>query len=132
MTARYVVDASAVLTLVLDPSERGGSVARLIVDADLHAPDLLPHEITNVLRRRRLAGALSPTEASLARSGALRLPVELWPHAAVADRVWGLADTLTAYDAAYVALAERLGVALLTADIRLSRAPGPTCEIVTV
>ena len=104
----------------------------MIADADLHAPDLLPHEITNVLRRRRLAGALSQTEASLARSGALRLPIELWPHAAVADRVWQLADTLTAYDAAYVALAERLAVPLVTADIRLSRAPGPACEIVTV
>lgn len=129
MTIRYVVDASAVLTLVLDPGPRGDKVARLLAPAELHAPDLLPYEVTNVLRRHRVRGALSTTEASLAWKGALRLPVELWPHVSVADRTWELADTLTAYDAAYVALAERLGATLLTADQRLAQAPGPRCEI---
>lgn len=33
-------------------------------------------------------------------------------------------DTLTAYDAAFVALAELLGVSLVTCDARLARAPG--------
>lgn len=129
---RYVLDASAVLTLLLDPGSRGEAVADLLADGDLHAPDLLPYELSNVLRRRRLAGLLSPAEADLARRDALDLPVQTWPFAVVADRVWELADTLTCYDAAYAALAERLGVALLTADGRIARAPGPTCEIVTV
>lgn len=124
-----VVDASAVLTLVLDPTDRGERVAEALLDGDLHAPDLLPYELSNVVRRRFLAGALTRTEAALARAAALSLPVELWPHSAVSDRAWELVDTLTAYDAAYVALAEHLGAPLVTADARLGRAPGPTCEI---
>lgn len=129
MTTDYVVDASAVLTLVLDPGPRGEAVAELLAPATLHAPDLLPYEVTNVLRRHRARGDLTATEASLARSGALRLPITLWPHLSVAARVWELTDTLTAYDAAYVALAERLEATLLTADQRLARAPGPRCAI---
>ena len=130
--SRYVLDASAVLTLVLDPGPRGEAVAELLTGGELHAPDLLPYEISNVVRRRRLAGHLTLTEADLARRAALALPVEAWPFAAVADRVWELADALTSSDAAYVALAERLGIPLLTADARLSRAPGPMCEVVIV
>ena len=44
-------------------------------------------------------------------------------------RVQELRDNLTAYDAAYVALAEALGCALVTADARLASSPGPACPI---
>ncbi|SDX74459.1 hypothetical protein SAMN05661080_01020 [Modestobacter sp. DSM 44400] len=39
---------------------------------------------------------------------------------------------MPAYDASYVALAEVLGCAVLTADARLSRAPGLRCAITVV
>ena len=45
-------------------------------------------------------------------------------------RVWALRDSLSAYDATYVALAEALGCPLATGDLRLARAPGPRCEII--
>ncbi|MGH7868477.1 MAG: type II toxin-antitoxin system VapC family toxin, partial [Candidatus Dormibacteraceae bacterium] len=45
------------------------------------------------------------------------------------DRVWELRENLTAYDAAYVALAERLGVSLLTADTGIARAPKIRCKV---
>ncbi|MGI8900400.1 MAG: type II toxin-antitoxin system VapC family toxin [Nocardioides sp.] len=48
------------------------------------------------------------------------------------DRVWQLRDNLSAYDASYVALAESLDCTLLTADARLSRAPGLRCPITVV
>ena len=53
-------------------------------------------------------------------------------HAVVAlqPRVWDLRDALSAYDATYVALAEALECPLATADLRLTRAPGPRCEII--
>ncbi len=47
-------------------------------------------------------------------------------------RLWELRDSLTAYDATYVALAEALACELVTADARLAQAPGPTCAITVV
>jgi predicted nucleic acid-binding protein len=48
------------------------------------------------------------------------------------DRLWELRDDLSAYDASYVVLAELLGCDLLTADARLSRAPGIRCAVTVV
>lgn len=119
-----VIDASALVTLLIDPGRRGERVAESMAGADLHAPDLLPYEVGNVLRRRRLAGLLSPAEATLAHEGGRRLPIELWPYEVLADRIWDLGGSLTAYDAAYVALAACLDAPLVTADERLARASG--------
>ncbi|MCG2797977.1 MAG: type II toxin-antitoxin system VapC family toxin [Cellulomonas sp.] len=128
--ARVVLDASALIGLLLDPGERGEHIADLVSTAQLHAPALLPYEVANVLRRLHLSGRLSAAEAAVAHDDATRLPVELWPYEVVAARVWELRGGLTAYDAAYVALAEYLGATLLTADRRLAGAPGLRCEVV--
>jgi len=55
-----------------------------------------------------------------------------YPVFSLLDRVWELRDNLSAYDASYVALAELLDCNLLTADARLSRAPGIRCSITLV
>ncbi|GIG23458.1 ribonuclease VapC9 [Cellulomonas chitinilytica] len=130
--SHLVVDASAILTLLLDPDGDGEAVARHVGAARLAAPDLLPHEVTNVLRRHRAARALSGTEATLAFDAFATLPVDLWPFAAVRGDVWRLTGALSGYDAAYVAVAERLGCPLLTRDRRLARAPGVQCDVVVV
>jgi len=96
------------------------------------APDLLAYEVTNVLRRQRNAGRLSDAEARLALDAFRALPIELWPYAVLADRVWSLGANLSAYDAAYVALAERLDAVLLTADARIAGAPGVRCAVEVV
>ncbi len=127
-----VVDASAVLTLLLDPDGDGETVAEHVAQARLAAPDLLPYEVTNVLRRHRAAGVLSDTEATLAFDAFATLPVDLWPFAAVRDDLWRLTGAMSAYDAAYAAVAERLGCPLLTRDRRLARAPGVRCEVLVV
>lgn len=129
-TTRLVVDASALLALALDPGPRADTIAALASTRDLHAPALLPFEIANVLRRRRLASHLNARDAGVIEASLARLPIELWPFEVVADRVRELGDTLTAYDASYVALAERLGADLLTLDARLARAPGIRCHVV--
>lgn len=104
-------------------------MGELIRDGELHAPALLPFEVANVLRRQRLSGRLSRAEAGLANDGAARLPIEYWPFEVVAARTAELGDVLTAYDASYVALAEFLGATLVTADVRIARAPGVACEV---
>ena len=61
----------------------------------------------------------------------LQLPVTLAAYQPLGRRVWELRNTITPYDAWYVALAESLGAPLATLDLRLSRAPGPRCSFVT-
>jgi predicted nucleic acid-binding protein len=61
-----------------------------------------------------------------------RLGMTRYPVFSMLDRVWELRDNLSAYDASYVALAELLGCSLLTADARLSRAPGIRCPVTVV
>ena len=116
-----VVDASAPLVLLIDPGDGGEQVAVALEAGDLHAPDLLPYEVANVLRRHRLAGRLSGAEAALAHQAMRRLPIELWPYEILGDRLWEIPGSLSAYDAAYVELAERLDAPLVTADARLAR-----------
>ena len=67
----------------------------------------------------------------MAHSALLRLELELFPFSPFAERVWELRENLTSYDAWYVAVAEAFDCPLATLDRRLSRASGPTCEIVT-
>lgn len=54
-------------------------------------------------------------------------PARLWPFAALSERAWELGANASSYDAAYLALAERLDTTLLTRDARLSRALGIRC-----
>lgn len=93
------------------------------------APDLLPYEVTNALWRHRASGALSDAEATLALDGFLALPIDLWPFAVLQADVRRLTGAVTAYGAASLALAERLGCPLLTRDRRLARASGVRCEV---
>ena len=57
------------------------------------------------------------------------LPLHRWPHQVLMPRVWELRENLTAYDAAYVALAEALECVLVTHDERLASAPGARVEV---
>lgn len=124
-----VVDASAIVSLLIDPGDGGEAVAARLHNADIIAPSLLPFEVSNVLRRRRNAGLLSDAEAALAHGELLALPIELWPYEALGARVWQLGPNLSSYDAAYIALAESTGATLLTRDARIAAAPGSQCQI---
>ncbi len=125
-----VVDASALLELVLR-SERGERVADRALDPEeaLHAPHLIDVEVTQTLRRLVLLKDLSPGRAKLALDDYLALVVERHPHIELVPRLWQLRETLTAYDAAYVALAEGLNAPLLTCDGKLARAHGHKARI---
>jgi predicted nucleic acid-binding protein len=100
-----------------------------MADAVLAAPELIDLEVTAVLRRQVLAGRLDQHRAELALEDLSRLQIQRAAHLPLLARIWTLRDNLSAYDAAYVALAEALDVELLTADARLASAPGLRCRI---
>lgn len=126
-----VVDASALVALLLDGGTAGAWVAETIGTRHLAAPELVLFEAANVLRRRAAAGAVSAGEATLAHDDLRALALELWPYGVCAQRAWELRDNLTIYDASYVALAEQLDADLVTLDLRLAKASGPRCRILT-
>ena len=74
-------------------------------------------------------GDLDATSAASALQDLRSLDLERHAHEPLLDRIWALRENLTAYDAAYVALAEALDTALLTCDGRLARAPGAARHI---
>lgn len=126
---QVVIDASAMVALLADAGQAGGWVTTAINGATLSAPELMPYEAANVLRRRQVAGDLDATAATLAHQDLLDLDVSLFPYRVMAGRAWQLRHNLTSYDAAYVALAELLAAPLITLDSRIARAVGPTCVV---
>ena len=118
-----VVDASLVVDVLLDPAGSSGLLPRLLgPQASLHTPHLLDLEVLQVFRRLERHRILAPARAEAAVEALADLPLTRYPHAALASRVWELRGALTAYDAAYVALAEALGALLLTRDAALASA----------
>ncbi len=119
-----VLDASSTIEL-LTGSRLGRLVATRISPPDetLHAPHLLDLEVAQALRRYVAGGAVAPARAEIALTDLADLDLERYPHNLFLPRIWALRANLTAYDAAYVALAEALGCPLLTCDAKLARAP---------
>jgi predicted nucleic acid-binding protein len=122
-----VIDASLVVSALVDAGDTGRWAESLLVSGPLSAPHLMPVEVTNILRRAAARGEITPDVASMAHADLLDLRVELFPYAPFAPRVWELRDNVTAYDAWYVALAEFLGSNVATLDRRLTQAAGPRC-----
>jgi predicted nucleic acid-binding protein len=126
-----VVDASAVVAALIDSGPDGDWARAGLRDHDLAAPGHLHVEVSNVLRRAVLTGRVGRDVAALAHRDLAGLTVSTFPFEPLADRVWALHPTVTAYDAAYVALAEVLDVPLWTLDRRLAAASGPRCTFRT-
>lgn len=128
---RAVVDASVLVASLL-PTDKEGPWARSVVSRyQLAAPEHVLVEACNVLRRLEQAGSVSRLEATLGFRTLLRFDLKLFQFAPFAKRIWTLRANLTSHDAWYVAVAEELDCPLYTLDRRLSRAPGPFCEIIT-
>ena len=119
-----VVDASIILELTLQTPAASAIEQRLFRNEDvLHAPHLIDIEVLQVLRRYAARGAISAHRGQLAVAVLARFPMSRHPHEPLLPRIWALRANLTAYDAAYVALAEGLGCRLLSRDQALATAP---------
>jgi predicted nucleic acid-binding protein len=125
-----VLDASAAVDWLLQTSA-GQDIDKRIYSRHetLHAPQLLDLEITQVLRRLALQGVVSVRRAGEAIRDLLGLRITRYPHLVFLPRIWQLRHNFSAYDAAYIVLAEKLGAALVTRDARLASASGHTAPV---
>jgi predicted nucleic acid-binding protein len=118
-----VVDASAILEVLLQ-TPAAQRVSRLLFQAGetLHAPHLIDLEIAQVLRLYVRSAVISAERGSEALADLADFPLTRYPHSILLTRIWQMRNRLTAYDAAYVALAEALDARLVTRDRALAKA----------
>lgn len=126
---QFVLDASALLEIVIGRSP-SADLRRSTMTAQGAAPELIDVEAISSIRRLVRGGLLPLSEATAAVRDIGETPLSRTAHRPFLGRVWELRDSITAYDATYIALAERLGVPLLTCDARLGRAHGHEAEVV--
>ena len=125
-----VLDASVLANVVADDELTGRRArARLGQSGDAAIPDLADVETVAVLRKRWLVGDLTDGRFRSAIEDLLALPLARFPVGPLMRRAYELRANVTAYDAAYIALAEGLACPLITGDTRLAVAPGINCEI---
>jgi predicted nucleic acid-binding protein len=119
-----VVDASVAVEVLL-ATRAGSTLLTRILDRQsaLFAPELMDVEVVQIVRRYQRLGELSAEHGQRAIDDLIDLPVERYSHRPLLTRMWELRSNLTAYDAAYVALAEALDAPLVTRDARLARGP---------
>ena len=123
-----VLDASAALAGLLNDGTARASLAA----EQVHTPHLVDSEVASGLRRHVATGLIAAEEGWAALDVWRRLGLTRHATHDLLERVWELRDNLSAYDAGYVALAEALGCPLVTADARISRAPGLECPVTVV
>lgn len=124
-----VLDASAVLEILLRTERARKIESRIFRKTEtFFAPHLLDLEVLQVLRR--YAGKdMTEERCRNAIQDFEDLPITRYPHDLFVWRIWEMRKSLTAYDAAYVALAEALRAPLLTCDARLASSHGHSAEI---
>jgi predicted nucleic acid-binding protein len=125
-----VLDASAAIDWLLRTPAGQRIEQRIYARQDtLHTVHLLDVEFLHVLRRLVREGSLPPARAEQALEDLLALRITRHAPALLVRRIWRLRQNLTAYDAAYVALAEELRAPLITRDRRIAAASGHTAGV---
>jgi predicted nucleic acid-binding protein len=121
--SRLVVDASALVEALLATERAPRVIAAMAApDVELHVPALCDVEVASALRRGLAAGRLDETRALTALEDLADLPLTRHGPPLLLGRILALRHNLSAYDATYAALAERLDASLLTADRGLAAA----------
>ncbi|MGY1643321.1 type II toxin-antitoxin system VapC family toxin [Geodermatophilus sp. SYSU D00703] len=124
-----VVDCSVVVD-ALTVADGGHALRARLGEETLHAPALIDYEVAAAVRGLVLRRDLAVERAEEALADFGDLPIRRWPAAdALRRRALALREDVSAYDAAYVVLAEALDCPLLTRDVRLARAPGHDARV---
>ncbi len=131
MNARVVVDASALVAVLLDSGPDGEWATEALHGAKIAAPSVLFFETANIIRRHELSGLIGADQAQQAHADLCDLAIESWPYQLLAARSFELRLNLSIYDATYVALAELIETALVTLDQRIAAAPNLRCRVCT-
>ena len=120
-----VIDASAVVELLM-ATPSGFAIEDHVSGSgeSLAAPQLIGVEVLHVLRRFNRAGGLTIERAEEALEEFGDLDITRYGHELLRPGIWRLRDSLSAYDAAYVALADLLSAPIVTCDRRLTRSGG--------
>jgi predicted nucleic acid-binding protein len=129
--AGVVVDASVIVAALAGSGSTREWAREQLKSGPSESPELVLFEAANILRRLELSGQLTGTQAAVAFEELGRWPVQLWSFPSLAARVWELRKSVTAYDAAYVDLAEQLTIPLATLELKLATANGPACRFLT-
>lgn len=124
-----VVDASALVAALVVEGDRASALRDRLRGERLQAPHLIDIEVLSTLRRLIRANALAPDSADRAVARLRRWPLRRHPHVRLLTRVHRLRDSVSSYDAAYLALAEAIGAPLVTCDQPLARAHGHAATI---
>ncbi len=124
-----VIDSSFAIEVFL-PTPLGERFAGRVFGEERHVPHLIDVEFASALRRLTRLGGLDGAAAYRALGNFRDWTLRRHSHNDLLPRIWQLRDSISAYDAAYIALAEALDAPLFTCDARLSRAHGHQARIV--
>jgi len=125
-----VADASAVLEVLLNTSAGIKIGGRIFSDGEaIHVPHLIDVEILHALRRLDRSGEIAAPRAGQILKDYFDMLLNRYPHSVLMPRIWELRHNWTAYDAAYIALAEELGAPLITRDRALASGSGHRAKI---
>jgi predicted nucleic acid-binding protein len=125
-----VLDASAAVDWLLQTANGRRIETRIYSRSEtLHTPHVLDLEVTQVLRRLARHGVVSIRRANEAVRDLLDLRITRYAHTLLIPEIWQLRHNFSAYDAAYIVLAEKLGAPLITRDGQLASASGHTATV---
>jgi predicted nucleic acid-binding protein/plasmid stability protein len=124
-----VTDAGVLIATFVDDGAWGDTARARLRHEEIAAPELIDLEVTSAFRGLARAGKVDERRAFLAFAELRRLALHRASHHGLVMRCWELRDNLSVSDASHIALAELLGVTLVTTDARMSRASPIMCSV---